>query len=144
MTTVLASAAHGLMVCDSRVSDGDRKWRGRKVWRFNGLLVGVAGCAQTYIPAVEWLRKGGNPPAQWDDSTDLLVLSREGLFVYAGGPIPERVRSGREAIGTGSQAAMAAFEALRWADPVAAVRIACRYDAQSDRPVRSYYLDRSM
>lgn len=140
MTTVLASLAHGLMICDSRISDGDRKWRGRKVWRFGGMLVGVAGDAQTFLPAIDWLRKGGEPPSTWDESTDLLVLRPEGLFAYCGGPTPERIRCGREAIGTGSQAAMAAFEALGWEDPKRAVQIACHYDAASDRPVRVYRL----
>jgi hypothetical protein len=43
MTTVVASLRDRVMVSDSCVSDGDRRYPGRKVWRVNGALIGFAG-----------------------------------------------------------------------------------------------------
>lgn len=145
MTTVLADARLGIMVCDSLMTDGiDRKWSSTKVHRIRGCLAGVAGDSQTYIPALGWLRHGGPPPEWKDDSTDLLVLSpNDGLLYYAGGPEPERVACGREAIGTGAAIAMAVYEATGWTDPVLAVRMAAKYDPNSGGRVRVYRLERS-
>lgn len=143
MTTVLADANLGVIVSDSNVSDGDRKWSSRKVFRARGTLIGCAGTAQVYMKAIACLRSGGILTQDiWgaDEDTDLLVLTDHGLFHYAGGSTAERVASGRESIGTGSQAAMAVYEALGWQDPRRAVGLACKYDANSARPVRVYTL----
>ncbi len=143
MTTILADARLGLMVSDSNLVAGDRKWSGPKVIRIRGDLVGYAGASQTYMKAIACLRRREELTADiWgaDEDTDLLVLTPRGLFHYAGGPTAERVTSGRESIGTGGPAAMAAYEALGWQDPRRAVGLACKYDANSARPVRVYRL----
>lgn len=141
MTTVLADARLGLMVCDSHVTDGvSRKWVGTKVFRIRGALVGVSGDSQTYLPALEWMKHGGTPPEWKDDSTDLLVLSYDGLRLFAGGSEPEKVPKGIEAIGSGASAAMAVYEALGWENPQLAVKLAAKYDAGSGGRVRTYKL----
>lgn len=143
MTTVLADTHLGVMVSDSNVSDGDRKWSSRKVFRVRGTLVGCAGSAQVYMKALACLKRGDVLTDEiWgtDEDTDLLVLTDHGLFHYAGGATAERVPSGRECIGSGSRAAIAAYEALGWQDPRRAVGLACKYDANSARPVRVYRL----
>lgn len=142
MTTVLADARLGVMVCDSHITDGiSRKWTGKKVFRIRGALVGVAGDSQTYLPALEWMRHGGAPPEWKDDSTDLLVLAKDGLRLFAGGPEAEKVPKGIEAIGSGASAAMAVYEALGWQNPQLAVKLAAKYDAGSGGRVYVYKLE---
>lgn len=138
MTTILADAKLGLMVADSSISDTDRVWVGRKVFRIRGALVGVSGTVDHWLPVIEWLRKGGEPPKFKDAS--ILVLNEHGLFVYNTGPQAEKIACGREAIGTGAKAAMCAYEAMGFSDPRRAVRIVCKHDAGSRAPVRVYKL----
>lgn len=140
MTTILADARLGVMVADSSFSDDDRVWVGRKVFRIKGALVGVAGDVEHWSRVLEWLKKGGDPPRF--GSASVLILSPSGLTVYSGSPTAERIRSGREAIGTGAKAAMCAYEAMWFSDPRRAVQIVCKHDAGSRTPVRVYRLNR--
>ena len=43
MTTILADAKKGVMVSDSNLTDEDRTWRIRKVFRIRGALVATSG-----------------------------------------------------------------------------------------------------
>lgn len=139
MTTVLADVRFGVMCSDSNHADDDRVWLGRKVFRIRGSLVGVAGTVANWRAALVWLRKGGERPDFGDAS--LLVLSHDGLFLHTPlDPQPERIASGREAIGSGAKAAMCAYEALNFTDPKRAVRIVCKHDSGSRGPVRIYRL----
>lgn len=140
MTTILADLKLGVMVADSNVSDGDRCWKLRKVWRHKSHLIGLAGDTDEIEPFTDWWRQGcqGRQPALLNSWA--LVLSAGGLLMFTSTSPPETIRSGREAIGTGSKAAMAAHEALGWSDPVKAVKIACNHDASSRPPVRAYRL----
>ena len=138
MTTILADTKLGVMVSDSNVSDEDRAWSRRKVWRIGGALVGVAGSTEHWLPLLDWLRHDpdAEPPKFGDAS--LLILDRRGLRIYNCSPFPERAQ--REAIGCGGKVAMAVYEALGWQDPAKAVRITCKHDAGSRAPVRLYRL----
>ena len=140
MTTVLACARLGIMVADSSVSDDDRVWAGRKVWRVRGALIGMAGTDSERLAFLAWYRGGMLSPVKLGESS-ALILSRKGLFVIDANYVePQRVESGREAIGTGAKAAMCAYEALDFTDPRRAVRIVCKHDAGSRGPVRRYAL----
>lgn len=144
MTTILADAAHGVMVADTLLTDGERRWTGRKVFRIRGTLVGAAGDSRVYLRLFDALRKREPLTHEmWceNDNTDLLVLTPDGLFHYASGPTPERVLSGREAIGTGAGIAMAVHEALGWGDPKRAVALAAKHDINSGAPIRVYKLN---
>lgn len=141
MTTILADVKLGLMVADSRLSDGDRLWTGRKVWRHDGHLLGVAGVWSSCLAFVDWFKSGrpaGVPVAV--KGASMLVMAPQGLILFDDDMMPQVIESGREAIGSGAKAAMCAHEALGWADPARAVRIVCRHDAQSSGPVRTYKL----
>lgn len=143
MTTVLADARLGLMVSDSVTTDGDRAWSSRKVHRIRGALVGFAGDVPYLHALLEWLRAGatGDFGGAWSEDSDALVLNASGLWLFdCNAPRLQRVPSGRESIGSGSVAAIAAYEALGWTDPKRAVRIACRHDINSRAPVRAYHL----
>ena len=140
MTTVLADARLGVMVADSALSDGDRQWAGRKVWRVKDELVGVAGNWSECLQIFQWYKGGMRTTAPRFKNVSMLVLSPRGLVVMDQDLVPQAVESGREAIGSGAKAAMCAYEALAWKDPRKAVQIVCRHDAGSRAPVRVYSL----
>lgn len=141
MTTVIACAHMGLMVCDSNITDGDRLWLGPKVRRWKGSLIGLAGDVEEGAWFFDWFKRGQpDEKTQFANSSALILTPRRQLFYYERSCTPELIRSGREAIGSGAKAAMAAFEALNFTDPRRAVRIVCKHDAGSRGPVRSYLL----
>ena len=141
MTTVLADFKVGLMVADTAASDGDRQWPGaRKVWRVRGALLGFAGPYEEIEAFLAWWRDGAQGHGPKFAGGYALVMSSAGLVLFAGSTSPMAVESGRDAIGTGGKGAMCAYDALGWTNPRLAVQIACRYDASSRAPVRSYRL----
>lgn len=142
MTTVLADAKLGVMVADSSASDGSRVWTTRKVWRARGHLLGFGGTVPLFQPLVDWFKAAG-PPEEMPNVGDvsMLILGPSGLYLIdCNSPLPQHVASGREAIGTGAQSAIAVHEALGWSNPRRAVQIACKHDAGSRPPVRLYRL----
>lgn len=139
MTTVLADAKRRLIVSDSQVGDEDRVWSDRKVFRHQGSLYGFAGLIEERVEFMDWI-KGTGPEPRFTNSLCLL-LNESGLFLYDNSPTPQRVARGIEAIGTGSKAAMCAYEALGFTDPAKAVRIVCKHDSSSRAPVRVYKLN---
>jgi ATP-dependent protease HslVU (ClpYQ) peptidase subunit len=129
-----------MMVSDSCVSDGDRRYPGRKVWRVHGALIGFAGDEADSFRFLDWYRRGMAGKLNFGESS-ALILSERGLESFDANyarPVP--ITSGRGAIGTGAKAAMCAWEALGWQDPQKAVRIVCKHDACSLGPVRVYRL----
>lgn len=137
MTTILADFRLGVMVADSSVTDDDRVWVGRKVYRHKGAIYGFSGMVLEADAFLKWV-KGGPKPAFSNSSC--LMMSQGGLWVFNGTTKSEKVQRGIEAIGTGAKAAICAYEALAWTDPVMAVRIVCKHDADSRAPVRTYRL----
>jgi hypothetical protein len=67
-----------------------------------------------------------------------LMLDEASLLQFCGSTSPIVVQGWYEAIGTGAAAAKAAHQALGFADPRLAVKIACNHDAGSRTPVRLY------
>lgn len=138
MTTLLADARLGVMVSDSSATDDDRVWSERKVFRYQGALYGFAGTVDERIAFMEWIKGDGKVP---DFSNSYcLMLSESGLILYDKTTMPQKVPRGIEAVGTGAKAAMCAYEALAFTDPVRAVRIVCKHDSASRVPVRVYRL----
>lgn len=137
MTTILADFRLGVIISDSSISDDDRVWSGRKVFRYCGALYGFAGDTDEAVEFMAWI-KGGKLPKF--SHSDCLVLSDAGLTHYNHGTPAQAVGSGIEAIGSGAKAAMCAYEALAFTDPVRAVRITCKHDSGSRTPVRTYRL----
>lgn len=137
MTTILADLKLGVMISDSSVSDDNRVWSERKVKRWKGKLIGFAGDVDEAVQFMAWL-KGGKVPKF--AHSDALVLSDEGLFHYCKSTTALKVERGIEAIGSGAKAAMCAYEALAFTDPVRAVKIVCKHDSGSRAPVRTYRL----
>ena len=139
MTTILADYRLGVMVADSSVSDGDRVWLGRKVYRHKGALIGFAGDVNEAEQFLAWYKKQEGKPPKFTNS-QALVLSDAGLRCFNTSCIGEKIPGGVESIGSGAKAAMCAYEALAFTDPVLAVRIVCKHDAGSRAPVRVHRL----
>lgn len=140
MTTILSDYRFGIMVADSNVSDEDRVWAGKKVFRIKGALIGMSGAGAESKAFLDWYRSGFVGSVKFGGSS-ALILCKVGLFHYDSNYVkPVRVPSGREAIGTGGKAAMCAYEALWFTDPRRAVSIVCKHDASSRAPVRVYRL----
>ena len=140
MTTILADYKLGVMVADSGISDGDRVWRGRKVFRHRGALIGLAGDVNEGELFLAWWKSGtADKPPRFSNS-QALVLCPQGLRSFNAACVAERIAGGVEAVGSGAKAAICAYEALAWTDPVRAVKIVCRHDSGSRAPVRVYRL----
>ena len=140
MTTILADFRLGVMVADSSISDGDRVWFGKKVFRHKDSIVGIAGDTEQAEPFLKWWKSGMVGKSPKVDALYALILSPSGLICFNISATPEKITGGIEAIGTGAKAAMCAYEALAWTDPVHAVKIVCKHDASSRTPVRVYRL----
>lgn len=142
MTTILADSRLGVMVSDSHATDEDRSWSERKVFRLRGALVATSGIISEGASFMDWYKAGadGDPQFEFGES-DALVLDEHGLWRFnSNGPRLMRVPRGIEAIGSGAKGAICAYEALGWASPKKAVRIACNHDFGSRPPVRLYRL----
>ena len=137
MTTVIGDARLGVIVADSRVSDGDRVWSDRKVFRYQEKLYGFAGQVSEMFAFMTWIK--GGPEVEFENSS-CLMLSTSGLFIYDNSLTPQKVRRGIESIGSGAKAAMCAYKALGFSDPAKAVRIVCKHDSSSSTPVRVHKL----
>src|SRR5262249_83125 len=140
MTTILADAKFGVMVSDAVWCDSERVGRKRKVFRVHGVLVGMAGSIEEFGIFLAWCKTSFNDKPPKFPHLNAMVLSPSGLLHFAGNGLPIKEDNGIQAIGTGAMAAMAAYEALGFTDPKAAVRIACHHDANSRGPVRVYRL----
>lgn len=140
MTTIIADFHKRIMVADSAISDGDRMWSGRKVWRIGKSLIGFAGDVSEAHAMAAWLKTGcqGKPPPF--NNSMALLMNADGLFYYAASKYGVRVENGIDSIGTGAKAAMCAYEALGFTDPKKALKIVCKHDAGSRPPIRAYKL----
>jgi ATP-dependent protease HslVU (ClpYQ) peptidase subunit len=135
MTTIAASLTEGTMSSDSQWTDGAEKGTCRKVYRIRGALIGFAGDMKTITQAVEWFRKGKATPTPRGDISALILSGK--LTAWA--PDDGFMDVGNQfAIGTGAAAARAAM--MAGVDVKKAVSIACKIDAQSGGPVRTYRL----
>lgn len=140
MTTILADARIGVMVSDSNITDGDRVWVGRKVFRHRGHLLGVAGELNEVEPFLRWWKEGCKGRTPRLGSSTVMVMSVGGLMIFSDNQDAERIQRGYEAIGSGGKAAICAYEAMGLENPVRAVSIVCRHDSDSRPPVRTYRL----
>jgi len=141
MTTILCDARLGVMVSDTVASDGDRVWPGeKKVHKIRGALFGFAGSVSEAQLLVTWLKEGAQGQSPKVREVNMLMLCKDGLFLYDESMKPMLCRSGIDAIGTGAKAALCAYEALGFENPKRAVQIVCKYDNASRLPVKVYKL----
>lgn len=140
MTTIIADFRLGVMVADSSITDGDRVWTDRKVYRYRGSIIGFSGDVDESIEFMRWWRGGCKAKLPRFSHSNALVLSEAGLLHFSSSCTGIPVSGGIEAIGSGGKAAICTYEALGFTDPVAAVKLVCKHDAGSRAPVRVYRL----
>lgn len=142
MTTILADFARRMIVADSHATDEDRAWSIRKVHRIRGALVACSGSVIAGEAFCDWFRADdGSPPDLDMADSSILVMDSSGLYVFDDDVLGlTKVPGGVEAIGSGAKGALCAYDALDRSDMRKAVRVACKYDAHSRAPVRSFKL----
>ncbi len=140
MTTIAANRSE--MAGDSKVTDDDTSFRGRKVHRVGEAVVGAAGTGPAISKFIKWLRAGdldARPKFDKDDELAALVLTPAGLFAYGTELEPEEIDDPFYAVGTGKQAALAAMRL--GCTPGRAVEVACEIDNHTGGPVDVLRLD---
>lgn len=129
MTTVLADAAAGVMVCDSKCTEGNTWFPMTKVSRNGAELIGIAGHVKEASAWMKWYlggKKGARPKME---NFGGLILRPDGLYSVAEDAYEMKIDRGFHAIGSGGACALGAF--MAGADAEKAVQIACQVDAGS-------------
>lgn len=132
MTTIVASFAEKVIASDSKVSDGDIKWKASKIERIGASLFGAAGDCSEIEKFFKW-KRGGRRPTKMGDQFVALELNAEGIWYWDKKLEPFPPGAPVHAIGTGAKAALAAV--LLGCNAERAVEIACEVDDGSGPPV---------
>lgn len=130
MTTILADAKKGVMVCDSKATMGGEWFPCQKVFSSGGALFGFAGTQSEGIRWLDWYANGQRGKMPSIANVAIMILSKEdGVRLVEGSGSIFSVERHFYAIGSGGTAAMGAY--MAGADAKKAVEIACRIDAGS-------------
>lgn len=130
MTTILADAKKGVMVCDSKATFNGEWFPVKKVFEHGGELFGFAGTQSEGIRWLDWYSNGQRGKMPSISNVLIIILSKdEGVRLVEGSGTLFSVERHFYAIGSGSTAAMGAY--MAGADAKKAVEIACRIDAGS-------------
>lgn len=145
MTTIVANLE--CMAADQRVSaEGAPYYHANKIFRIGNSLFGTAGDGFMSLLMIDWLKKGAKNRAAlyklWTDYERsafwLLELNPNGLFLWDGWAIPEKLNDTRYAIGSGALAAVGAMDSGK--TPEEAVKVATSLDVYSGAPIQVEYL----
>ncbi len=137
------------MVCDSRVSHGEGRFKtSKKIQKSGKYLAGVSG---DYTPALAYLKTfhtaaracgATKPPTlpPYEGEFELMVMSEHGLWLYGEDGTPVEVEDADiYALGSGGSYAMGCLAAQERSmdayDLHMAIEIACEYDGGSSLPV---------
>lgn len=134
MTTIAASRS--CMAADQRVTDGNRRFRGKKIRRIGDAVVGCAGDSASIAKFMRWLEDGAQddpPKFAKDAELEAIVLTPAGIFAYGSDCIAEEVLDPFYAVGTGAEAALGAMH--MGADPQRAVEVAALVDNSTGGPI---------
>ncbi len=100
-----------------------------KIWFRDGCLLGLTGATDTALEMREWWASGNGaetfPVKAREDVATLIVISRERIEQYCGGPVPVILDADQCAWGSGRDFAEAAMYLGKGA--VEAVDIACHF-----------------
>jgi hypothetical protein len=129
VTTILADAAQGIMVCDSKCSGGDLWFPMTKVHRVHDELVGIIGTVSQGQLWLEWYRGGRKGAKPKLTGFGALILRPSGLYEVDVECSEQVIERGHHGAGTGGGFALAAF--MAGADHKRAVEIACQIDNNS-------------
>jgi ATP-dependent protease HslVU (ClpYQ) peptidase subunit len=130
MTTIIADAKKGVMVCDSKATFGGEWFPVKKVFQHDGELFGFAGTQSEGLRWLDWYATGQRGKMPSISNVNIMILSAEyGVQLVEGSGSLFSVERNFYAIGSGATAAMGAF--MAGADAKKAVEIACKIDAGS-------------
>jgi hypothetical protein len=138
--TVIVATREG-MWCDSKVSAGGLNYPSEKVFRYKGDMIATAGNDTGIEKWLHWFKGDRKKPLTdigTDDSFTVLVLNKEGLFIYDDCSLRNRITRDWHAIGDGAIAAAAALK--MGATPHRAVEIACELVDSCGLPVEAHKL----
>jgi len=126
MTTIAANLQG--MSGDKQNTYGDQKFHNTKIFKIHQSIIGLAGdCDQCEI-FLAWYKNKKNPadkPEEFDE-IEVLELTKFGLYIYPASLSRMKVDDPFYAIGSGSQAALAAMHLGK--NPIEAVEIASIID----------------
>lgn len=130
MTTILADAKKGVMVCDSKATLGGEWFPVKKVFAKGDALYGIAGLQSVGLRWLDWFTDGqkGKMPSLVDVSI-IRLSAEDGVQVLEGSGGFFSVERHFYAVGSGATAAMGAY--MAGADAKKAVEIATKIDAGS-------------
>jgi ATP-dependent protease HslVU (ClpYQ) peptidase subunit len=142
MTTIAVSRSLLMMAADGNMTIDGRKTRSDpKIIRLRDCIVGIAGDESHIQPLFAWLhRREGNMPRHKDRTAVLLYRDGRMTTIDAGCAKEVDIPEDHFAIGSGSNFAVAAMDAMEMmglpVDPRIAVNVACRRDPGSDEPIQ--------
>ena len=108
----------------------------RKVHVVRDMVVGYAGCLDSGVRFLGWVRRGMGSRGKPNDLSDQftgLVLDEDGIYEYRFQLVSIRVEGDCWAIGSGAQAALGAM--FMGATPEEAAEVACTIDPFCGGPV---------
>lgn len=145
MTTIAASLSLGMMAADSRATlfmrNGDQShaYPCSKLIRTQHWIIGCAGDQRDIDQFMLWLSDRRKRRRKVIEDFEALMLSRTHLYFITDDCLPEPVRNGFHAIGSGGGYALAALNAMCKVgvdpDPRIAVAVACEHDGNSGPPI---------
>ena len=138
MTTIVADARTGTLVSDSKVTAGSVWFPAKKITRFKGELIGLAGEANLEEAWLNWYTGGRKGKAPNDEDLCILILRKHGLVYFDVGSTEIIVARDFHAIGSGASAALGAMLAGKTAEE--AVAIAILVDPQSGGDIQVFNL----
>ena len=136
------------LATDSNATDGAAKWQTVKAWYVTDPISGElvilsgAGPVNTILAMREWYKAGAQPDkfpvAQSIAPCHFVVVTKDGLHRYEGGPVPIEHGTSCCAFGEGRDFAYGAF--AMWATAKQAVEAANKYSAHCGGNVMEYSL----
>jgi hypothetical protein len=129
MTTIFADYKKGVMVCDSKCTDGGAWFPMTKVTRNGDELIGISGNVKEAMAWVRWYLNGKKGARPKMEAFSGLILRADGLYSVSEDAFEMKVERGYHAAGSGGPCALAAF--MAGADAKRAVEIACDIDVHS-------------
>jgi hypothetical protein len=143
MTTIVATL--DCMAADTRVVSEGPIYHAAKIFRIGESLFGTAGDAFMALTFLDWLAGKRNVPAlrklfEHEDKASFIVLelSPEGLRLWNGWGVPEKLHDKSYSIGSGSMSAQNAIN--RGDTPEQAVRSTMPLDENTGGDVQVEYL----
>jgi hypothetical protein len=129
LTTIAADVRTGIMVSESRCTNGSTWVPSTKIYRIGDELIGIAGAVIDEQKWLKWHRSGRKGPRPKLEAFSALILRKGELYEADAQGLEMLIERGFHAIGSGGAAATAVMLAGHEAEE--AVRIACLVDAGS-------------